>query len=185
MFTSSVRRLAGEIIPFVCFTVAVLASLVIARYGALPYGHSTRSYSEGAAYYRELSSDKNRFQAVKAGLVEKGELLASKYRRIAPPQPEGQSLDLSGLLQLLIQRAADASIRLDKIQPMEDRPRSEKGEFPVVLDMTTTYQSLGRFLVAIEEIPRLVSVDRLAITAGKSGLETRVLVTCYLRKGEY
>jgi len=143
-----------------------------------------QSYSEGAAYYRELSSDKNRFQAVKAGLVEKGEILASKYRRIAPPQSGGQSSDLSGLLQLLIQRAEDASIRLDKIQPIEDAKRSEKGEFGVVLEMKTSYQALGRFLASVEEMPRLVTVERLALTAGKNGLDTRVLVTCHLRKGE-
>jgi Tfp pilus assembly protein PilO len=184
MFITVVRRLAGEIIPFTGFTVAVLASLVVARYVALPYWHSLHSFSEGAAYYRELSSDKNRYQAVKAGLMEKRNLLAEKYRHVAPPQPQGASADLSGLLQLLIQRAADNSIRLDKIQPVEDRQRSEKGEYGVVLETTTSYQSLGRFLASIEGIPRLVSVERLAVTAGRNGLETRILVTCHPGKGE-
>jgi Tfp pilus assembly protein PilO len=183
MHSAPLRRLAGEIIPVLVFSCAVLAALVVVHYAVLPQRTALRALSGENSRYKALVSDKNRYQAIKTLLLDKKEQLEGRLRSVAP-QARGQSNDLSGLLQLLILRAKDAGIRFVKMQPLDEAKRRMQGEYPVVLEMTTSYQSLGRFVSSLEELPRLLSVERLAITARKGMLDVKILVTCYLEKAD-
>ena len=182
MFIAAFRRLAGEIVPILVFSCAALGLLAAMRIAAVPQWRELRALSREISRSTDLVSDKNRFQTVTAGLLDKKEQLTRLYSRVAPAQnPSAASADLSGILQLLIQRAKEADIRFVKMEPIEETQRKGQ-EYPVVLEMTTSYESLGRFVSSLEEMPRQLSVDRLAITAQKNGLDVRILVTCFLRK---
>jgi Tfp pilus assembly protein PilO len=183
MYSATCRRLAGEIIPVLVFSCAVLATLVVVRQAVLPQRTALCALSDENSRYKALVSDKNRYQAIKALLLDKKEKLEGRLRPVAPP-PQGRSADLSGLLQLLILRAKDADIRFVKMQPLDEAQRRMRGEYPVVLEMTTSYQSLGRFVSSLEELPRLLTVERLAITAQKGMIDVKILVTCYLEKAD-
>jgi Tfp pilus assembly protein PilO len=181
MFIAAFRRLAGEIVPILVLSCAALGLLAAMRIAAVPQWRELRTLSREISRSTELVSDKNRFQTVTAGLLDKKEQLTRLYSRVAPAQNSPASADLSGILQLLIQRAKEADIRFVKMEPIEETQRKGQ-EYPVVLEMATSYESLGRFVSSLEEMPRQLSVDRLAITAQKNGLDVRILVTCFLRK---
>jgi Tfp pilus assembly protein PilO len=184
MFSSACRRFTGEIIPVLVVSCAVLAALAAVRFAALPQWQEIRAIRQEASLYRALVSDKNRYQAITAVLVDKKEQLEGRLLRAAPSGGDMPRIDASGLLQDLIQRADKSGIRLDKIQPLDEGQRRARNEYPVVLSMETSFLSLGRFVSSCEESPRLFSIERLAITARKNQLDIKILVTCFPEKAE-
>jgi Tfp pilus assembly protein PilO len=184
MHAQPFRRLAGEIIPLAVISCAVLLSLALARYALVPQWQTYRATSAGISHFRTLVSDKDRYGAIRERLLGKRQQLDQAWHRLAPSQSASSAGDLSGILQLLIARARDADIRFVKMLPQQETRRPEKSEYPVILEMTTAYHSLGRFVSSLEELPRLFRVERLAVTAQKNGLDVRILVTCFLAKTE-
>jgi Tfp pilus assembly protein PilO len=182
MHPKALRRLAGEIIPVLVFSCAVLLSLVLLRFAAAPQWQRLQVKNGEIAHYRTLVSDKNRYQAIKERLLDKKARLSRQYALYVPAQGAPAGSDLSGMLQLLIVRARDADIRFVKMQPQQETQREKQVDYPVVLELTTSYHSLGRFISSLEELPQAVKIERLAVTAGKNGLDVRILVTCFLKK---
>jgi hypothetical protein len=184
MQSHTFRRLAGEIIPLAVFSCAMLLSLALARYLFVPQWQRYRVINAEVSHFKTLVSDNNRYGAIRARLLGKQQQLGLAYGRLAPLQSGQAAGDLSGLLQLLIARARDADIRFVKMLPQQETRRQAQGEYPVILEMTTEYHSMGRFVSSLEELPRLFRVERLAVTAQKNGLDVRILVTCFLAKTE-
>jgi Tfp pilus assembly protein PilO len=83
---------------------------------------------------------------------------------------------------LLIARAGAADIRFVKMLPQQEVVHGDRIEFPVVLETTASYHSLGRFVSSLEKLPAVLRIERLAITAQKSDLDVKILITCFLRK---
>ena len=184
MHPQTFRRCAGEIIPLAVVSCAALLSLALVRYALMPQWQAYRAADAEVSHVKTLVSDKDRYGAIRARLLGKQRQLAQAYGRLAPAQSGPAAGDLSGLLQLLIARARDADIRFVKMLPQQETRRQSQGEYPVILEMTTAYHSLGRFVSSLEELPRFFRVERLAITAQKNGLDVRILVTCFLAKTE-
>jgi Tfp pilus assembly protein PilO len=182
MFITTLRRLAGEIVPILVFSCAALGSLAAVRIAAVPQWRELSALSSETSRYTSFVSDRNRFQTITAQLLDKKEQLTRLSSRVAPDAHAGaEPADLSGVLQLLILRAKQADIRFVKMEPVGEVQRKGQ-EYPVVLEMTASYESLGRFVSSLEELPRTLSVDRLAITVQRNGLDVRILVTCFLGK---
>jgi Tfp pilus assembly protein PilO len=184
MHPQTLRRLAGEIIPLAVVSCAVLLSLALARYALVPPWQAYRAIEAEVSHVKTLVSDRDRYGAIRERLLGKQRQLALAYGRLAPTQPGPAAGDLSGLLQLLIARAKEADIRFVKILPQQEIQRQGRSEYPVILEMTTAYPSLGRFVSSLEELPRFFRVERLAVTAQNNGLDVRILVTCFLAKTE-
>jgi hypothetical protein len=117
MHAQFIRRLAGEIIPVAVFSGAVLLSVCLARFWLAPLREGCRAVNAEASHVRTLVSDKDRYGAIRARLLDKQRQLAAAYGRLAPQQPLPGAADLSGLLQLLIAKAKDADIRFVKMLP--------------------------------------------------------------------
>lgn len=184
MHAQSFRRLAGEIIPLAVVSCAMLLSLALARYALVPQCRAYRAADAEVSHVKTLVSDKDRYGAIRARLLGKQQQLAQAYGRLAPSQSGPAAGDLPGLLQLLIGRAKEADIRFVKMLPQQETLRQGRSEYPVILEMTTAYHSLGRFVSSLEELPRFFRVERLAVTAQNNGLDVRLLVTCFLAKTE-
>jgi Tfp pilus assembly protein PilO len=184
MHSHTFRRLAGEIIPVAVFSCAVLLLLALARYAFVPLWQGYRAANAEVSHFKTLVSDQDRYGAIRARLLGKQQQLAQAYGRLAPLQSGPAAGDLSDLLQLLIARAREADIRFVKMLPQQETRRQAQSEYPVILEMTTAYNSLGRFVSSLEDLPWLFRVERLAITAQKNGLNVRILVTCFLAKTE-
>jgi Tfp pilus assembly protein PilO len=187
MFIAAIRRLAGEIVPLLVVTCVALGSLALVRIAAVPQWRTLRMLSPQAARYSALARDTAGLRIVTEELLDKKEKLARQYALVVPSPEAGgpQNADLPGVLGILIQRAKEADIRFVKMQPVDDArdARHQGGTgYPVVLEMTTSYGSLGRFVSSLEELPRQFTVERLAVTVRKNGLDVRILVTCILAK---
>jgi Tfp pilus assembly protein PilO len=129
----------------------------------------------------ETLSSHDNFARIRDELRDIHEKLSAKLAVISSGM--GNPQDLSALLQMLIDRAKAADIRFVKMQPQSESTHADYIQYPVLLEMETTYHSLGQFVVALESMPHVVKIDRLAITAGSSGkIDAKLLVTCFLQR---
>lgn len=183
MYAKTFRRLGREIIPVLAFSVAAFLSAALMRYAFVPQWQGLRALRAERTYYKSLVSDTNRYQAIKTLLLQKKERLNRKYDSMIAGYGSMPS-DLPVLLQMLINRAKEADIRFARMQPQQEIRRQAQVECPVILETTTSYHALGRLVSSLEEMPQLLSIDRLAITAQKRGIDVRILVTCFLKKTE-
>jgi hypothetical protein len=182
MHASAFRRFAGEIIPVTVFSCAILLFLALTRFALVPQAAALGATALQLDYFKSLVSDRNRYQEIRIRLLDKQRLLADAVGRAAPAPADYAAGGLSDLLQLLISRAKEADIRFVKMLPQLETAHRDRAEYPVVLEMTTSYHSLGRFVASLEQTPQALRVERLAVTAQKNGLDVHILVTCFLKK---
>lgn len=130
-----------------------------------------------SAVYRGLVSDNNRYGAIKEQLILKKSALEDTRARFALATL--QTGDLSSILQLLISRAKESDIRFVKMLPETDS-KASPNSYPVVLEMNTSYHSLGRFIASLESLPHIFLIQRLAINSEKNDINVRMLVSCVL-----
>ncbi|MBN1577904.1 MAG: type 4a pilus biogenesis protein PilO [Chitinispirillaceae bacterium] len=131
------------------------------------------------ARYKTLISSENGYRQIKQEITDKIELLRN---RLAPlPKQKTASRDLGGYLEMLIAVARKNDIRFVRIQPQDEEQAADRILCPVMLVLTTTYHELGRFITALEKLPNLFSVDRLAMEATAEGkCDVKLLVTCLI-----
>jgi Tfp pilus assembly protein PilO len=184
MHLPAVRRLAAEIVPITVLSGALLLCATIARFALVPEVTAFRGVAAQLDYFKSLLSDTNRYQAIKDGLADKQNRLQNKLGKATSQSDELNPRGLSELLQLLITRAGRADIRFVKMLPQQELARGERIEFPVVLETTTSYHSLGQFVSSIEELPAVLRIERMAITAQKADLDVKILLTCFYRKAQ-
>ena len=85
---------------------------------------------------------------------------------------------------MLIAIARKSEVRFSRMQPQEEQSSDLFTEYPVLLSFTNSYHELGQFIAALEKLPYLFSVDRVAIsTNDKGACDVRLLVTCHIPKG--
>ena len=182
MHASAFRRFAGEIIPVTVFSCAILLFLALTRFALVPQAAALGATALQLDYFKSLLSDRNRYQEIRVRLLDRQRLLADVAGRAAPAPADYEAGGLSDLLQLLISRAKEADIRFVKMLPQQET--AHRAEYPVVLEMTTSYHSLARFVASLERTPQALRVERLAVTAQKNGLDVHILVTCFLKKAQ-
>jgi Tfp pilus assembly protein PilO len=121
--------------------------------------------SGNAIIVKEINAKQVRLQQKLAGLTSD----------LADPS------DLSGLLQMIFDQAWKANIKFDKTQPQPEVRGEDFIHYPILFEMTTSYGSLGTFIAALERMPQIMRIDRLALDANKQGLvEVKLMVTCFL-----
>jgi len=92
---------------------------------------------------------------------------------------------ISEMLELLINKAGAADIRFVKMQPQTQPVQGSQPAYPVILEMNTTYHSLGRFVASLETLPHIVKIRRLGIeTLSEGRVQVRILVDCYVPEKE-
>jgi Tfp pilus assembly protein PilO len=182
MHGKALRLISAVIVPVLVFSCASLATAALVRYFIAPRLAHLSSQRAQAAWYKRLVSEKDQNQALIGILLGKKQELAKKIDQSKIPQQS--AADLPSLLQLLISKAKEADIRFVKMEPQADAARPRDGSYPVILEMTTSFASLGRFVSSLERLPHVLRIDRLAVTEEKTGLDVRILVTCSLEKGD-
>jgi Tfp pilus assembly protein PilO len=171
----------NEVIPLLVLSLAVVVSLAVFRFVAAPLARGAAACGLEGRSYAAMAADTARLLDVKKLLADKKGQLDRAYAQAASRDTFS---DLPGLLQLLIAKAKDADIRFVKMQPQVDERGQKESGYPVVLEMTAPYSSLGRFVSMLEKLPRYLRVERIALTEGEKGLDIRILVTCFIRKEE-
>jgi Tfp pilus assembly protein PilO len=182
MHGKTVRIISAVIVPALVFSCASLTAAALLRYFIAPGLVSLSSQRAQTAWYKRLVSEKDQYHSLTGILIEKKDDLLKKIEQ-SQCQPVFAP-DLPSLLQLLIAKAKQADIRFVKMEPQAEATRSRDGSYPVILEMTTAFASLGRFVSSLEQLPQVLRIDRLAVTEEKAGLDVRILVTCSLGKAQ-
>ncbi len=180
MHTTTLQRLKKELPVLLALAASVCIAGIIVRYLALPNAIELANNSSEMNVYSEVLSAKDDLASVKNQIALEQDSLSEKFQRLT--QGMGDPEDLSSILGILIGKAEDAGIHfIRKVQPQDESRRNDYVLYPVVLEMTTSCESLGKFVAGIESVPHLVRMSRLAVTAQRGGkLDVRVLVTCFL-----
>jgi len=85
---------------------------------------------------------------------------------------------ISGILEELISRSKESGIVLAKIQPQVETRSDNFISIPVLIETTTDYYNLSRFITSLETLPHILQISRLAIETNRNGgLNVRLLVT--------
>jgi len=175
------RFIENEIIHICAVSLLILLALIVVKFVIVPLSASNGAIAAQAAVYRDLVSDNNRYAAIKLQLLQKKTALENTRTRFALPVL--QTGDLSSVLQLLISRAKESDIRFVKMAPEADL-KGNPNNYPVLLEMNTSYHSLGRFVASLETLPHVFLIQRLAITSEKTDISVRMLVTCVLSQSK-
>jgi type IV pilus assembly protein PilO len=161
------------------FTAVMLVSLALVRFVA---AHAWEAFHEDAARLAALKAalaGSQGLDAEKKRLYLQQDSLTGRFQTLS--RQFGGTKDLPGALRMLIEKANAADIRFVKMQPSSQGSPDKDGRYPIVLEMTASYHSLGRFVSSLEEVPHLVRLDRFAITANRGGmLDIRIQLTCTL-----
>ncbi len=172
------RRLSRCAPPLLAFSCAVFLCLALVYFIALPQWGSFSRFSGRLNRLKEVLSEKNGAAALKSRFLDLQDSLKAASASLS--LEFGETKDLPGILRLLIAKANAADIQFVKMQPQTETALGAAVTYPIVLELTTSYHSLGRFISSIEAMPHLVRVDRVALIAGRNNtVEARILVTCF------
>ncbi len=179
MHTDNHGTLNGLIVAVLAFSLSLFASLGLVRYIAIPQWESLGAGHSRLTAVKTCLSGRNGLESVKRRLMAKQDTLQGKNSELS--RHFGETKDLPGALRMLIEKANSADIQFVKMQPPSEGAPDKDGRYPIVLEMTASYRSLGRFISSLEAVPHLVHVDRLAVSAARNAMiEIRMQVTCYL-----
>lgn len=179
MYSNFIKILKRESFPIFIICVAAFLIATTLRYMVIPSYLEFKDNRRELRNYQTMISSENGYQTIKNEILEKTRLLQNRVDTIAGPANE--SRDLSAFLELLINKASASDIRFVKMQPQTESRNEDFQFFPVVLDVTTTYHSLGQYLSALEKLPHMFRVERLSLEAiSQSSIEAKILVTCFI-----
>jgi Tfp pilus assembly protein PilO len=174
------KSLTALIVPALVFSCSALFSLLAMRYWMAPQWEALTANKAVLASFRDSIVKDTGNSLLKKQLVENRDSLKIKYDDVL--RETGGARDLSGVLQMIIAKANAADIKFVKMQPQAETKSGTSIVYPMVLELTATYYSYGRFIAALETLPWVVRVERMAITVQKTGLlEIRTLVTCFIQ----
>jgi Tfp pilus assembly protein PilO len=127
-----------------------------------------------------LISSESGFLQIKKDIQLKNDKLIEKVASFSGPLSDGTP-ELSYFLETLIAKAKASEIRFVKMEPQAENKGRDFNMFPILLDFTTTYHSLGQFVSSIEKLPQLYRVNRIFIEAKSEGrIGVKILITCLI-----
>jgi len=165
--------------PGLVFSCSVLLSLALVRYGVGQW-ETLKANGVLVTHLRNSCFTENETAALLKQLTASRDSLNEKYRDLIGEM--GGPGDLSGILHMIIAKANAAGISFVKMQPQTETKSGPTGTYPMILELTASFYSYGRFIAALEAYPSLLRIDRIAITAQKNGLlDIRTLITCSIQ----
>jgi Tfp pilus assembly protein PilO len=180
MYTDNNKSIKGTPLAFIGFSIAVCISLTVIQYGIRPQWENMSVAYSRLIEVKGTLAEKNIPEVLEKRLTTLHDSLDRNFKELS--QEFGETKDLPAILRMLIEKANASDIQFIKMQPTSESASGKTGAYPIVLEMTTTYHSLGRFVSTLEAVPNLVHIDRIAITASTNAtLGVRIQVTCYLQ----
>ncbi|HEX2956803.1 MAG TPA: type 4a pilus biogenesis protein PilO [Chitinispirillaceae bacterium] len=171
-----IGQLNSEALPVFTFCLSLLITVSLLTYVIVPKWLEVQKVKIQLNKYRNLISSENGFAQIKNDIKEKNRLLSEKLDKISNKLSNTQ--ELAGYLELLIEKGKTHDIRFVKMQPQPEIKNQDYTFFPILLEMSTTYNSLGHFISSLEKLPYYFKVERLAIESITSGrIEVKLMVT--------
>jgi type IV pilus assembly protein PilO len=116
----------------------------------------------------------NRYRREK---VESQNRLDQMAERLSPTRA------IPPLFQIVQEAAIQADLALTLFRPREPRRQTYYTEMPITVTAQGTYHRLGHFLARIADLPRVVTIDELRITAiehPEASLRAEMILTTYV-----
>jgi len=171
-----IGQLNSEALPLFTFFLALLITVSLLTYVIAPKWQESQKIGIQLSKYKGLISSENGFAQIKSEIESKNILLTKKLDTISNSISNSQ--DLAGYLELLIAKGKTHDIRFVKMQPQPEIKNQDYTFFPILLEMSTTYNSLGHFISSLEKLPYYFKVERLAMESAASGrIDVKLLVT--------
>jgi Tfp pilus assembly protein PilO len=171
-----IGQLNSEALPAFTFCLSLLITVSLLVYVIVPKWQESQKIGTQLSKYKGLISSENGFAQIKSDIEAKNKQLTAKLDTISNSLSNTQ--DLAGYLELLIAKGKTHDIRFVKMQPQPEITNQDYTFFPILLEMSTTYNSLGHFISSLEKLPYYFKVERLAIESGASGrIDVKLLVT--------
>ena len=179
MYTAIKRAINKELVPLVSLVLALFICTSLLLYVIIPTVQRSLDLQDELSRYKTLIRGDEKYGKLKNEIREKQKELEKKHTELT--QGLADPHDLSGLLQMIFDKAWQAEIRFDKTVPQKEVKGKDYIHYPVLLEMTTTYNQLGKFISSLENIPQIVRVNRVAIMAkDDEKIRVPVLITCFL-----
>ncbi|MBD3419386.1 MAG: type 4a pilus biogenesis protein PilO [Chitinivibrionales bacterium] len=174
------NRMEHEFKPFLVVSAAVLVALFAAyRYG-IPQLHEYLENRQKLVSYKEFISQKDNEASIRESLKAQNDRLTAKLEDISYGLANAE--ETPDLLQMLITKARNADISFTRIEPEAKTHGTDFIHYPVILEMSTRFHSLGKFIASLEEMPQVVRVDRLSIGAEAANkINVLLNITCFFQ----
>ncbi|MCL2689219.1 MAG: type 4a pilus biogenesis protein PilO [Chitinispirillia bacterium] len=142
---------------------------------AIPQWSSYKEHTERIRHYDTFILSSEGFDKMRKELELKNETLKSKLNSASVHIP---SRSISGILEELISRSKESGVVLAKIQPQAETKSENSASILVLIEATTDYDKLIRFITSLETLPQILQISRAAIETNRNGeLNVRLLVT--------
>ena len=175
-------KLSGETPLFFLLAAAIAVTGALAHFVIMPAYGTMLSRQAELLRYESIISSESGFQLLKKEISDKIDTL--EHRLTSLPDQETVTSEPGSFLELLIATARKSEVRFTRMQPQEEKSSGDFTRYPVLLSFTTSYHELGQFVAALEKLPYMFSVDRVAISTDNKGeCDVRLLVTCLIPKG--
>lgn len=180
MYASIKRTVTKERLPFFILVVCFFLFSFIVQIAVVPIWQSGETVRREVSLYKTLIDGSSEYDKFKNEIKEKQKELEKKHTKLT--QGLADPHDLSGLLQMIFDKAYEVDIRFDKTIPQQETKGKDYIHYPVLLEMVTKYTALGKFISSLERMPQIVRIDRVAISAkDKETVSARMLITCFLQ----
>lgn len=180
MSIKNVKILGKESILIFTMCSSILICIIMARFAIIP---QIKMVLDKYQQYKSISgliSSEAGLAKICGEIKSKNQLLKGKVDAFYGQSSE-TTHDISGFLETLIDKAKISDIRFVKMVPQEESHNQDFTLSPIVLDFTTSYNSLGQFVSAIERTPQMYRINRLYIEAkGEGKVDVKLMITCFI-----
>lgn len=178
-----IKLIRHERIPLLVLGVCVWAGIFALRSVAQPHMERAARVRKTITEYDSVLAESGEYAVLRERLKEINDSLRVIRDGVSGGMP--RSSDVSGILEMLIARARAADIGFVSIKPQQDSRKDAPAEYPVLLEFSSTYAALGKFIAGLESQPHIARIERLGVSARSSRVvEVRMLVAMSLEQSE-
>ncbi len=180
MYSAIKRKIENELVPIALLILSFFIFTALLLFAVELYWQQGAKVRKEVTWYKTHINSSSKYEELKNKIKEKQKLLEQKHTELT--QGLADPHDLAGLLQMIFDKAWQVDIQFDKTVPQDEQRKKDYIHYPVLLEMTTDYISLGKFISSLELMPQIVHIDRVGINAKTNKkIQARMLITCFLR----
>jgi type IV pilus assembly protein PilO len=193
VFADQFKGLSGRhpgqwpVIPRIFCGIGVLAAVLVAGWFAYWSGQLDELNRGGEEEQKLREAYKGKVQqAVNLdGLRKQKEQVGEYVATLEKQLPSKAEMD--ALLSDINQAGLGRGLQIESFKPGQEVVKDYYAELPITLKVTGNYHDIGQFTSDIANLPRIVTLNNLSLSAGKDGslsLDTTAKTFHYLDKEE-
>jgi type IV pilus assembly protein PilO len=162
--------------PYRLAAIPVLCALVFGVYGYSFYQPARLELTSLESKERDLQRKVSEVRAIVSNLAAFEEEIADLERRLVMALRQlPDSKELPVLLTDISTLGKDSGLEFKLFKPKQEVRRDFYAEVPIEVEFSGGYHDIARFFDKISKLPRIVNVNRLAMSPAKADLGLTVL----------